>query len=96
VALEAVGSSPITHPIIIENLIAGLSLGCSQAVRHGTLDPAPVGSNPTAPAIFFYGPLAQLAEHLTFNQGVDGSNPSWLTNFTEKSLFFKGFFFIFF
>ena len=23
-------------------------------------------------------PLAQLAEHLTFNQGVDGSNPSWL------------------
>ncbi len=24
-------------------------------------------------------PLAQLVEHLTFNQGVEGSNPSWLT-----------------
>ena len=28
-------------------------------------------------------PLAQLAEHLTFNQGARGSNPRWLT--TEKS-----------
>ena len=26
-----------------------------------------------------YGSLAQLAEHLTFNQGVRGSNPRWLT-----------------
>ena len=26
-------------------------------------------------------PLAQLVEHLTFNQGVDGSNPSWITSF---------------
>ncbi len=23
-------------------------------------------------------PLAQLVEHLTFNQGVEGSSPSWL------------------
>ncbi len=27
-------------------------------------------------------PLAQLVEHLTFNQGVEGSSPSWLTIFT--------------
>ncbi len=26
------------------------------------------------------GPLAQLVEHLTFNQGVEGSNPSGPTN----------------
>ena len=26
-----------------------------------------------------YDPLAQLAEHLTFNQGVRGSNPRWVT-----------------
>ena len=26
-----------------------------------------------------YGSLAQLAEHLTFNQGVRGSNPRWVT-----------------
>ena len=28
-----------------------------------------------------YEPLAQLVEHLTFNQGVGGSSPSWLTIF---------------
>ena len=27
------------------------------------------------------GPLAQLVEHRTFNPGVEGSNPSWLTIF---------------
>ncbi len=26
-----------------------------------------------------FEPLAQLVEHLTFNQGVEGSSPSWLT-----------------
>ena len=26
-----------------------------------------------------FDPLAQLAEHLTFNQGVRGSNPRWVT-----------------
>jgi hypothetical protein len=28
----------------------------------------------------FHEPLAQLAEHLTFNQGVGGSSPPWLTS----------------
>jgi hypothetical protein len=28
-------------------------------------------------------PLAQLVEHLTFNQGVEGSSPSWLTKYAE-------------
>ena len=42
-----------------------------------------------------YGPLAQLAEHLTFNQGVPGSNPGWLTIYpnrfvdTPKALWYK-------
>ncbi len=27
----------------------------------------------------FNGPLAQLVEHLTLNQGVEGSSPSWIT-----------------
>jgi hypothetical protein len=35
------------------------------------------GSNPVLSTR--YGPLAQLVEHLTFNQGVPGSSPGWLT-----------------
>jgi hypothetical protein len=29
--------------------------------------------------LFEYEPLAQSVEHLTFNQRVEGSSPSWLT-----------------
>jgi hypothetical protein len=57
-------------------------LGYSQAVRHRILIPSRPGSNPGTPAIyFFYEPLAQLVEHLTFNQRVVGSNPTWLINY---------------
>ena len=33
--------------------------------------------------------LAQLAEHLTFNQGVRGSNPRWLTRIYCISVIFS-------
>jgi hypothetical protein len=32
---------------------------------------------------YYLEPLAQLVEHLTFNQRVEGSSPSWLT-FTHE------------
>ncbi len=35
--------------------------------------------------IIFNEPLAQLVEHLTFNQRVGGSNPPWLTIFRGLS-----------
>ena len=33
----------------------------------------------------YYGPLAQVVEHLTFNQVVRGSSPRWLTKKSVKS-----------
>ena len=36
-------------------------------------------STPAVDLDNFNGPLAQLVEHLTLNQGVEGSSPSWIT-----------------
>ena len=33
-----------------------------------------------------HGPVAQPVEHLTFNQGVAGSNPAGLTTFLTESV----------
>ena len=37
--------------------------------------------------------LAQSVEHLTFNQGVRGSNPRWFTNREESLCFLPCFFY---
>ena len=60
-------------------------MGYRQAVRHQVLILALVGSNPATPAKY-YDPLAQSAEHLTFNQGVRSSNLRWLTKSEQAKL----------
>ena len=40
-------------------------------------------SSSNAGNIIVYGPLAQVVEHLTFNQVVRGSSPRWLTRKEE-------------
>ena len=47
VALEVKGSIPFDHPI----KFSAFAVGCRQAVRHWTLTPTSVGSNPTTPAM---------------------------------------------
>ena len=78
-AQEVVGSNPTTHPI----LPIQRTMGCRQAVRHQTLTLALVGSNPATPASF--DPLAQLVEHLTFNQVVRSSTLRRITIFFCRS-----------
>ncbi len=56
-------------------------LGRGQVVRHWVLVPGFRRFESCRPSqIIEKGPLAQLVEHLTFNQGVGGSTPPWLTN----------------
>ena len=65
-------------------------LGYSQAVRHGILVPICVGSSPTTPA---FVSVAQLVEHLTFNQVVAGPNPAgdiWFVSQVAKTPPFHG------
>ena len=51
-------------------------LGYRQAVKAQHFDCCIVGSIPTSPV---HGTLAQMVEHLTFNQVVGGSSPPCLT-----------------
>ena len=59
-------------------------MGYSQAVRHWVLIPAFVSSNLATPAK--RDPLAQSAEHLTFNQGVRSSNLRWVTKLSTAAM----------
>ena len=69
-------------------------MGCRQAVRQRILIPSSRWFDPSHPSQpkglllrllcrlwqTEYDPLAQLAEHLTFNQGVRSSNLRWVTS----------------
>ena len=79
------GSNPSSHPI---NFIL---LGRSQVGKAPDFDSGMRWFESSRPS--HYDPLAQSVEHLTFNQGVVGSSPTWVT--IKNSAFqvrLKGFF----
>ena len=68
----------------IQPLWAVKLMGYRQAVKAQHFDCCIVGSIPTSPV---YGTLAQMVEHLTFNQVVGGSSPPCLTFLFSFSFF---------
>ena len=74
-ALEVLGSTPSTHPTF--SLQDAGSVGVSPSGKARDFDSRIRRFEPCHPSM--YDPLAQLAEHLTFNQGAWGSNPQWVT-----------------
>ena len=79
--------SPSATPIIF-------SLGASPSGKALDFDSSIRRFESSRPC-HFNDPIAQPVEHLTFNQGVDGSNPSWATIITTTLLRFSlGAFFV--
>ena len=76
VAPACVGSIPTSHPIF--TALFDL-LGRSQVGKARDFDSRMRWFESSRPSQ--NDSLAQLVEHLTFNQGVPGSNPGWITNF---------------
>ena len=80
VALDVVGSIPISHPIFLP---AGRprGAGASPSGKARDFDSRIRRFESYRPSqfLFWSDPLAQSVEHLTFNQGVRGSNPRWVT-----------------
>ncbi len=74
VALALGGSIPLDRPILQIN--NNHDLGESPSGKATDFDSVMRRFDPFLPS---HEPLAQLVEHLTFNQGVEGSSPSWLT-----------------
>ena len=74
-ALEVVGSSPTTHPTFFCCSCRDVGVSPSGKARDFDSRIRKVRILPPQP----FDPLAQLVEHLTFNQGAWGSNPQWVT-----------------
>ena len=71
---QVAGSSPIVGSILVKKYVERFP-SWPKGADCKSAGSAFGGSNPPLSTIKYYGPLAQLVEHLTLNQGVPGSNP---------------------
>ena len=79
VAPLCVGSIPTTHPTTLY-----LSTGVSPSGKATDFDSVMRWFDPSHPCQ--HDSLAQLAEHLTFNQGVPRSSRGWVTKLNSQTL----------
>ena len=70
--VEVAGSSPVSRSIFKQNY-GQCNMRVSYIGKTPAFQAGKVGSIPTTRSN--YAGLAQLVEHLTLNQGVQGSNP---------------------
>ena len=77
VALEAEGSNPSTHPSLTGNFFLSGFIGPSPSGKAQDFDSCSRQFESGWPS---FGILAQVVEHLTFNQVVRGSSPRCLSN----------------
>ena len=75
-AQEVVGSNPTTHPILLFTAYYGVS----PSGKAPDFDSGTRRFKSCHPSHFFRDPLAQLVEHLTFNQVVRSSTLRRITN----------------
>ena len=75
---QLVEQSAVNRFVVGSSPTRGAMQGYRQAVRQRTLTPSSL-VRIQLPLPFFYDPLAQSVEHLTFNQGVPSSNLGWIT-----------------
>ena len=77
VALEVASSKLVARPTKFNALASQCFIGVSPSGKARDFDSRTRRFKSCHPS--HYGPLAQSAEHVTFNHGVPGSNLGWIT-----------------
>ena len=75
---QVIGSSPVGGSSKVQCTVSNKGTYKLSVTIAGIRSRSPVESL-LSPALAPHDPLAQLAEHLTFNQGVRSSNLRWVT-----------------
>ncbi len=80
---QLVEQSAVNRSVVGSSPTQGAKLGRSQVGKARDFDSRMRWFESSRPS-HLYDPLAQLVEHLTFNQGVPRSSRGWVTIFTAR------------